>query len=324
MIWNPLKRRSGGVSACPHLKMKKRRRKAGTIALGILLAAVLAAAGFFAYRLWQYYAAYREDRSIYTKLRDEVLETDANEDEKSSVSETDRALESESESETGENDTWEDILTAGKIRWRKSVPVHVNWKKLKAINPDIIGWVYFEDLPQISYPVLQAADNDYYVHRTYDLSEDGSKAGSIFMDYRMASDFSAPYSIIYGHNVRDGSMLSDLSKLAEPEKCGRKQYYWILTPDGNYRYRVFSIFTCGRSADVFQQSFTGWGEDFTVWEQELASRDTAFCSAGGTIPLTGKDHVTAFSTCVPNSFNRTIVCGACISKRQPPDPEIAK
>ena len=272
-----------------------------------------------AYRLWQYYAAYREDRSIYARLRDEVLETESDEEEKSSVSGTDTALESESESESESGDAGEDILTAGRIRKRSSVPVHVNWKKLKEINPDIIGWVYFEDLPQISYPILQAADNDYYVHRTYDLSEDDSKAGSIFMDYRMASDFSAPYSIIYGHNVRDGSMLSDLSKLAEPENSGKSLYYWILTPDGNYRYRVFSIFTCGRSADVFQQSFTGWGEDFTAWEQELAERDTV----GNSEAVTGKDHVIAFSTCVPNSFNRTIVCGVCISKKQPPDPHEA-
>ena len=69
--------------------------------------------------------------------------------------------------------------------FQKSAPISVDWDKLKEINEDIIGWVYFTGLPQISYPILQAEDNAYYVNRTYDLSSDDSKAGSIFMDYRM-------------------------------------------------------------------------------------------------------------------------------------------
>ena len=65
-------------------------------------------------------------------------------------------------------------------RISKSAPISVDWDELKKINEDIIGWVYFTGLPQISYPVLQADDNEYYVHRTYDLSSDTSKAGCIF------------------------------------------------------------------------------------------------------------------------------------------------
>ena len=47
------------------------------------------------------------------------------------------------------------------------IPFDVDWDKLKDINEDIIGWVYFTGLPQISYPVLQAKDNEYYVPVSY-------------------------------------------------------------------------------------------------------------------------------------------------------------
>ena len=40
-------------------------------------------------------------------------------------------------------------------RISKSAPISVDWDELKKINEDIIGWVYFTGLPQISYPVLQ-------------------------------------------------------------------------------------------------------------------------------------------------------------------------
>ena len=195
-----------------------------------------------------------------------------------------------------------------KKRISKSAPISVDWDELKKINEDIIGWVYFTGLPQISYPVLQADDNEYYVHRTYDLSSDISKAGCIFMDYRMVDDFSSPYSIIYGHNVRDGSMLSDLARLKDQTLYDEEPYFWILTPEGNYRYQIFSIFQCHRAADVFQRSFDGWGEDFSKWQSELKLRN----SMQGDVKLREDGHVIAFSTCVPNSFDRTIVCGTYI------------
>ena len=61
------------------------------------------------------------------------------------------------------------------------------------------------------------------------------------MDYRMADDFSSPYSIIYGHNVRDGSMLSDLARLKDQTLYDEEPYFWILTPEGNViRFSPFS------------------------------------------------------------------------------------
>ena len=201
-------------------------------------------------------------------------------------------------------------------RTLKNVPISVDWDELKKINEDIIGWVYFTGLPQISYPVLQADDNEYYVHRTYDLSSDTSKAGCIFMDYRMADDFSSPYSIIYGHNVRDGSMLSDLVRLKDQALYDEEPYFWILTPEGNYRYQIFSIFQCHRAADVFQRSFDGWGEDFSKWQSELKLRN----SMQGDVELKEDGHVISFSTCVPNSFDRTIVCGTYIDGDLITDP----
>lgn len=136
------------------------------------------------------------------------------------------------------------------------------------------------------------------------------------MDYRMADDFSSPYSIIYGHNVRDGSMLSDLARLKDQTLYDEEPYFWILTPEGNYRYQIFSIFQCHRAADVFQRSFDGWGEDFAKWQSELKLRN----SMQGDVKLREDGHVIAFSTCVPNSFDRTIVCGIYIDGDLITDP----
>ena len=272
------------------------------IILMILLSMAIIAAGYFGFRLWRYYQDYQEDQKLYGDLREAVLQiTDESEQPEPS---TEIAV---LESDTKRN----------QIKMKKEEqPFDVDWVALKEVNEDIIGWVYFTGLSQISYPILQADNNEYYVHRTYDLSSDTSKAGCIFMDYRMADDFSSPYSIIYGHNVRDGSMLSDLVRLKDQTLYDEEPYFWILTPEGNYRYQIFSIFQCHRAADVFQRSFDGWGEDFFKWQSELKLRN----SMQGDVKLREDGHVIAFSTCVPNSFDRTIVCGTYIDGDSIPDP----
>ena len=279
--------------------MRKTGKKGKTMqaVLLVLLLFALVVAGYSGFYLWKYYHEYLEDRELYEDLRDEILQTPELETDTESVSVSDTRKKRHKTSES-------------------EIPFDVDWDELKDINEDIIGWVYFTGLPQISYPVLQAKDNDYYVHRTYDLSSSDSKAGSIFMDYRMAGDFSSPYSVIYGHNVRDGSMLSDLAQLKDQDLYNKEPYFWILTPDGNYRYQIFSIFQCHRSADVFQRSFDCWGEDFSKWLSELKLRN----SMQGDVKLKEYGHVVVFSTCVPNSFDRTIVCGTYIDGDSIPDP----
>ena len=279
--------------------MRKTGKKGKTMqaVLLVLLLFALVVAGYSGFYLWKYYHEYLEDRDLYEDLRDEILQTPELETDTESVSVSDTRKKRHKTSES-------------------EIPFDVDWDELKDINEDIIGWVYFTGLPQISYPVLQAKDNDYYVHRTYDLSSSDSKAGSIFMDYRMAGDFSSPYSVIYGHNVRDGSMLSDLAQLKDQDLYNKEPYFWILTPDGNYRYQIFSIFQCHRSADVFQRSFDCWGEDFSKWQSELKLRN----SMQGDVKLKEYGHVVVFSTCVPNSFDRTIVCGTYIDGDSIPDP----
>ena len=281
---------------------KSPQNKRMPIILMILLSMAIIAVGYFGFRLWRYYQDYQEDQKLYGDLREAVLQiTDESEQPEPS---TEIAV---LESDTKRN----------QIKMKKEEqPFDVDWVALKEVNEDIIGWVYFTGLSQISYPILQADNNEYYVHRTYDLSSDTSKAGCIFMDYRMADDFSSPYSIIYGHNVRDGSMLSDLAQLKDQTLYDEEPYFWILTPEGNYRYQIFSIFQCHRSADVFQRSFDGWGENFSKWQSELKLRN----SMQGDVELSEDGHVIAFSTCVPNSFDRTIVCGTYIDGDSIPDP----
>ena len=278
--------------------MKKKKIRISTVLLLVLLFVLFCVVAWAGWKLYRYYADYSKDRDLYSDLRDEVIKSEEKENEAEET--TKDYLETEEYLDNGTKK-----YRKRKKRISKSAPISVDWDELKKINEDIIGWVYFTGLPQISYPVLQADDNEYYVHRTYDLSSDTSKAGCIFMDYRMADDFSSPYSIIYGHNVRDGSMLSDLARLKDQTLYDEEPYFWILTPDKNYRYEIISAYTTGVNSDTYTL-FKGPGEEFEEYLQKIKSYSDIKTED---TELTIKDKIVTLSTCTGNESTRFVVQG---------------
>lgn len=81
--------------------------------------------------------------------------------------------------------------------------LQVDFESLQSINPEVIAWIQIPAL-DISYPVAKGTDNAYYLHHM--INGETNKSGSIFMDYHNQEDFTDRNTIIYGHNMRDGSM----------------------------------------------------------------------------------------------------------------------
>lgn len=88
--------------------------------------------------------------------------------------------------------------------------VTVDFEALKKINREIIAWIRIPDTG-IDYPVVQGADNEYYLKHTFKKTE--HVAGSIFLDKDNSPDFSNRKSILYGHNMKDGSIVQGLHKV---------------------------------------------------------------------------------------------------------------
>ncbi len=112
-----------------------------------------------------------------------------------------------------------------------------NLASLQEVNPDIIGWLTIPGT-SIDYPILQADDNDYYLHRSWDRQE--SVSGSIFLDYACDGDFSGRHSVIYGHHMKDGSMFKELMRFREPDFFDSHRDIYIYTADRTIRLRTFA------------------------------------------------------------------------------------
>ena len=170
-----------------------------------------------------------------------------------------------------------------------TMPFSVDFEKLWRKNDDIVGWIYSEGTP-IDYPIVQAADNDYYLRRM--LNKRYNVAGSIFMDYRSASDLSDPLTVIYGHNMKNSKMFGTLTEYGKEGYYNAHPSLWILTPAGGFRIDIVAGFDLGPNDAIYQ--YPNSEEEMSSWLDVLADHPSDFTSCE---TIGEGDRVIMLSTC---------------------------
>ena len=263
----------------------------------ILFVAALCVFLYSAYRLYIIYHGYAAAAAEYDDLADEFTKPVGEKKPDSTPTPSPEPVKSE---EGQVVDIIEDA----------DPPVEVDWENLKAINPDIVGWLYVDAQDNINYPICHTTDNEYYLHKTF--RRDYLYAGSIFEECLNSGDFTDPNTIVYGHNMKSGSMFGMLKYLRSQEKYDSAPYFWILTPQGNYRYHIYAAFETAVDSEVYN-IFTARGKEFLEWERRLQA-----CSeVSNSVPLTENDFTVTLSTCTSDSSVRCVVIGKCVSSTKP-------
>lgn len=185
----------------------------------------------------------------------------------------------------------------------------VDFEALKKNGPDIIGWITLPD-SAINYPVTQTDNNEYYLRHLYDGTY--NKAGCLFADYENQADFSDRNTIIYGHNMRDGSMFAVLNQYdGQPYFDTHRQMY-LVTPTGGYVMEIFSAFAAkpAESGSDTSPWRLNWKDDgaYTTWLRAMAERSVVETD----VSVTSSDKVLTLSTCTPGGASRFIVMGKLV------------
>lgn len=254
---------------------EQKKKKKSDVLLTIALIAAIAVFCYAAFNLYHIYTEYKKGTDEYNQIEEmAVTERDADSTE-----------------------------VAGPNAQIKP-PIEVDFDKLKSVNEDVVGWIYVDALPDISYPIVKGKDNQTYLHQTYE--KNYNFAGTIFVDYENSGDFSDCNTLVYGHNMKNGSMFGHLKKFREDETLYKQdKYFWILTPERNYRYEIISAYTTGVNSDTYTL-FKGPGEEFEKYLEtikgysEIKTDDT---------DLTIKDKIVTLSTCTGNESTRFVVQG---------------
>lgn len=192
--------------------MKKRLIEELKITAGCLL--VMAACIFLGIFIKSAYD-HMKGREEYDTLRDSVSVTE--------------------DADEGRTDT-----VAEKKEETKPKNLVVNWDDLLAKNSDYVGWL--EMAGNISYPVVKSTNNSFYLSKGF--SKEYNVNGSIFMHCDCQADWSSRNTVLYGHNMFDGSMFGGIEKFRNGDYLRANDTIYIHVKGGKRVYKVFDcIFT---------------------------------------------------------------------------------
>ena len=139
----------------------------------------------------------------------------------------DTSVTDESNTETTKNDDSEEGIQA-------------KYTALLNINKDFVGKLYIEAIEETGYNIVQCEDNDKYL--TTGFKGETTRYGTLFVDFRNdVKDFNTN-TIIYGHNMRDGSQLGSLSVYSKLENYKANPTLDFNTIYKNNKWKVFAAF----------------------------------------------------------------------------------
>lgn len=158
------------------------------------------------------------------------------------------AMSEEAEATEPASDLSVDDTTEATECTETNVPVFVDFEKLTAEYPDTVGWLYCEGTP-INYPVVQGKDNLRYLRRLPDGSYNA--AGSLFADYRCEEVAASGNYIIYGHNMKNGSMFGTLVRYKSQNYYDEHPTLYYLTPERTFRIELIAGFVTKSTGEVY-------------------------------------------------------------------------
>lgn len=278
-------------------KLKKRLRF-----ISVIFFIAMAGASFFALRTALYYIESVRDRSIQEKAADiagrqalvnvqpqEAVRPQEN-DEPLDVPAPEATLAPKEFSEDEETPEKKEIL-------KKIAELRREFS-----NDDIVGFLTIEGT-EINYAVVQSDDNEFYLN--HDLYGSKSVSGSIFMDYENSAGLFDDNTIIYGHNMADGSMFHNLRYYADKKYFDSHPFVYLTTPYEETVWEVFAVYKTNVDFNYIQTSF----EDRAQFSSFIAQMtEKSIHDAGVRVEAT--DKILTLSTCSGQSGNNRFVLNA--------------
>lgn len=254
--------------------------------------------------------AYKQAQEQYTQLADNTdLSQEVPVATESEMAATEENESSEVETEPLVSDPIEKLREQG-------VPIpdkQIDFADLQAnTNSDIYAWIYIPD-SQIDYPILQHPTDNYY-YLNYNL--DGSKGypGCIYTEDYNTKDFSDPNTVIYGHNMKNGSMFAGLHNYEDIEYFEANPYVYIYTQDELLVYELFAAYEHSNEHLLYNHDFTD-KVVYRIYLDGIYGMRTMNCNIREDVEVTTEDKIITLSTCIATKpDNRYLVQGVLLNE----------
>ena len=177
----------------------------------------------------------------------------------------------------------------------------IDFEGLQKINPEIYAWL---EVPgtNINYPVLQHEGEDQGFYLTRDIYGEYNQSGSIYTEDYNNKDFQDYHTVLYGHNMKNGSMFHNVRYFAEREFFDEHQELFIYLPGKILRYEII---TCYEYDDRHLLSLFDYDdkEGFAEYLEEIMNPRSMYTLVRENQNVTVEDKLVTLSTCIANKPN---------------------
>lgn len=192
------------------------------------------------------------------------------------------------------------------------VPQAIDFDALHAENEEIFSWIQV-DGTKIDYPVLCRPGDDTYYH-THNVEHEKVTAGSIYIQASVNSmDWSDFHTVVYGHNMRNGSMFAGLHDFEDGDFFDEHDSVVIYTPTRRLTYRIFAAYK--RDDAHLMKRF-----DYSTEQGRQAFLDDIFSHTGhfrSDVEVTTDSRILTLSTCVGGEDDKRYVVQAVLIEDAP-------
>ena len=194
----------------------------------------------------------------------------------------------------------------------ETVQIPIDFATLQQQNQDIYAWIRIEGTV-VDYPIVQhPEDNSYYLNHTVE----GKKGlpGSIYTENLNKTDFTDRNTLIYGHDMKNGSMFGDLAKYKDSAYMQEHGQIVIYTAEHIYTYQVFAAITYDNRHIMYSFDFST-EEGMQEFLDSLAAVRNMASYIDKNVAVTSADRMITLSTCTGNESQRLLV-GAVLVNEQ--------
>lgn len=177
----------------------------------------------------------------------------------------------------------------------------IDFETLKKQNSETVAWLKVNNT-KIEYPVVKTKNNDYYLTRSFDKSE--NSAGWIFADYKNKFDGKDKNIVVYGHNRRDGSMFGSLKNILSSKWYNNEENQNVIfnINGQNYTYRVFSVYQIEKEDYYIKTNFSS-NNEYEKFLNTIKKRSVKDFKED----VSKDDTILTLSTCANNNMYRVVL-----------------
>ena len=183
-------------------------------------------------------------------------------------------------------------------------------KQMAAINPDIYAWIYIPDT-NVNYPVAQSTEDDNF-YLDHDVYKNYSFPGTIYSQACNSISFNDRVTLLYGHNMLNGSMFATLHNFSDKTFFDEHPYFYIYTTERRLTYEVVTAFEYD---DRHIMNSFDFSDDavFQDWLDQAKTPRSVYYNVRDSVNLSLDSKLVVLSTCLNYGDGRYLVQGVLVN-----------